>query len=73
MTTFYTVLSICVALLTVAGVFMRLAFHMGQMTKQLETIVKTAETMSGQIKELFEWRYQNAVRSQKGRGGLPRD
>lgn len=64
---------IILGILSIGGVFLKLAYHMGQMAQQLKGVTEAIEGISTQVKELFEWRFQSAVRSQKGRGGLPRD
>lgn len=64
---------IVVGIVTVGGVFLKLAYHMGQMAQQLRGVTQAIEGVSEQVKELFEWRYQSAIRSEKGRGRLPRD
>lgn len=73
MTLIYTLISICVAFITIAGVFLKLAYHMGQMAQQLKAIAEGLDTVTKQVSELFEWRYKSAVRNQKGRGRLPGD
>lgn len=67
MNTTYTLIGILVGFLTIMGIFMKLAYNLGQMSQKLSDIVDAVEDIAAQVKELFEWRYANAVRDQKRR------
>lgn len=71
MNTIYVLTGIAVGLVTLIGVFIKLAFQMGSMNEQLKNIVKVMEEVTAEVKELFEWRYQSAIRSKERRGRLP--
>lgn len=67
LTVIYTLVGISVGFVTLGAVFLKLSFNMGVMAQQLKSVVKALEDNTEQIKELFEWRYESAVRNQKGR------
>lgn len=69
----YALVGLIVGLISVVGVFIKMAYNMGRMAQQLQSVAEAIEGITKQITELFEWRYQSAIRSQKGRGGLSRD
>lgn len=73
MNTASVLIGIGVGTLTILGVFIKLAFQMGAMAQQLKNVVQALEDVTEQVKQLFEWRYESAVRNQKGRGRLPSD
>jgi uncharacterized protein YoxC len=69
----YTIIAIAVGVVTLGSIFLKLAFQMGQLAQQVQNVVKAIDGITEQVTELFEWRYQDAIRNQKRRGGLPRD
>jgi uncharacterized protein YoxC len=64
----YTIIAIAVGVVTLGSIFLKLAFQMGQLAQQVQNVVKAIDGITEQVTELFEWRYQDAIRSQKRRG-----
>lgn len=63
----YYLIAIAVGILSIVGVFFKLAYQLGQMSEQLKDVIKAIDGITQQVKELFDWRYESAVRDQKRR------